>query len=113
MSVPEPVRPLGTFGRMLWDEVHGLGEVRGSFEPLLMLCERIDERTRLRVAMNTRVDDEGQALPALPEQHAALRALEAQIDLAFRDLGIRTILPNRGDGVDADNWAAELATLRG
>jgi hypothetical protein len=109
---PEPIRPLGRFGRALWDEVHGWGDVAGSLEPLLMLCERVDERTRLRVAMS-RSDASGQPIDATPEQHAALRALEAQIETSFRDLGIRSILPNRSDVSDADNWAAELAALRG
>ena len=97
---------------MLWDEVHGLGDVKGSLEPLLMLCERIDERWRLRVAMN-QVDAAGVPIPATAEQHSALRALEASIDLSFRDMGIRTILPNRNIGAQVDNWAAELANLRG
>jgi len=109
----EPARPLGSTGRALWDEVMALGEVKGSLEPLLMLCERVDERTRLRVDMNSRTDDAGNRLPPTGEDHGALRALESQIDLAFRDLGIRTVLPNRSDLADADNWAAELASLRG
>jgi len=96
----------------MWDEVHASGEVKGSLEPLLMLCERLDERFRLRAAMN-RIDDAGQPVPATSDQHGALRALEAQIEAAFRDLGIRTILPNRGAAATSDNWAAELAALRG
>ena len=110
--IPEPGRPLGETGRHLWDEVHGLGVVLGSLEPLLMLCERCDERTRLRVVMATRTSSDGERVPASTDQHAALRALEAQIEASFRDLGIRTVLPNRSDLSDADNWAAELASLR-
>lgn len=100
-SIPEPYRPLGAHGRRLWDEVHSTGDVRGSFEPLLMLCERFDERTRLRMKV---------ARDELAEDRAGLRAIEASIVDDFERMGIRTIVPSQSQ-VRADDWTAQLAML--
>lgn len=89
----------------LWNDVHALGEVRGSLEPLLMLCERFDERTRLRVKL-------AQDNPPLAEDRAGLRALDAMITDDFERLGLRTIIPSQVD-VRADDWTARLALVEG
>ena len=72
--VPEPPRPLDDAGLVMWLAVHSLGEVRGNFEPLLRLCELLDERAVLRarvMATNEWRDRVG------------LRALDSQIDDAL------------------------------
>lgn len=51
-GIPEPERPLGTYGRKLWDRVwsngiNWLSPVTDT-ELLLMTCEMIDERWNLR-----------------------------------------------------------------
>ena len=96
----------------MWNEAHASGDIAGSLEPLLMLCERVDERTRLRIGMN-QIDAAGDPVPATDGQHASLRALEASIEATMREMGIRTILPNRSLGDDVDDWAAALADVRG
>ena len=100
---PEPHRPLGAHGLRLWNEVHALGEVRGSLEPLLMLCERFDERSRLRMKVAT---------DQLPEDRAGLRAIEAAIADDFERLGIRTIVPAQ-TSIRPDDWSAQLALVEG
>jgi hypothetical protein len=51
-GVPEPERPLGTYGRQLWDRiwVNGINWISPvtDTELLLMTCEMIDERWNLR-----------------------------------------------------------------
>ena len=51
-KVPEPDRPLGTYGRQLWDRVwiNGINWISPvtDTELLLMTCEMIDERWNLR-----------------------------------------------------------------
>lgn len=51
-SIPEPDRPLGTYGRQLWDRVWAAGinwiSPVTDIELLLMTCEMIDERWNLR-----------------------------------------------------------------
>lgn len=100
MSTVEPPRPLGSVGRKLWDEVHLLGDVRGTIEPLLMLCERIDERVSLRVRVITSNNK---------DDRAGLRALDAQIDEALERLGLRTLMPTAVRTVKADDWTVKLA----
>ena len=97
-AAPEPSRPLGEHGRKLWNDVHALGQVRGNIEPLLMLCERFDERTAIQV-------------PGSAEDRAGLRALDAMIADDFERLGLRTILPNVAVEV-ADDWTVKLAAER-
>ena len=93
----EPHRPLGVDGRRLWDDVHALGQVRGQVEPLLMLCERLDERATIQV-------------PGTAQDRAGLRALDAMIAADFERLGIRSILPQAQ--VDRDDWTTKLAAVR-
>jgi hypothetical protein len=103
-QIPEPPRPLKAVGRTLWDDVHSLGEVRGSVEPLLILAEQLDERTGLR-----------QRLAASSEwrDRIGLRQLDDRIGAALRDLGIRSLLPSPGSSGTADDWTVRLARLRG
>jgi hypothetical protein len=50
--IPEPERPLGTYGRKLWDRIwsNGISWISPvtDVEILLMTCEMIDERWNLR-----------------------------------------------------------------
>jgi hypothetical protein len=84
----------------MWLAVHQVGEVRGNPEPLLRLCELLDERAVLRgrvMATNEWRDRVG------------LRALDSQIDDALVRLGIRTVLPMHAQREAADDWMSELA----
>lgn len=99
----DPARPLGEAGRKLWDEVHGLGDVRGSAEPLLLLCERFDVRAFLRVRVLRSWDK---------ADLSALISLDDQIDAGLERLGIRTILPSFA-AAKADDWTAKLALVEG
>lgn len=51
-DIPEPERPLGTYGRKLWDRIWSNGiewiAPATDSELLLMTCEMIDERWNLR-----------------------------------------------------------------
>ena len=51
-GIPEPERPLGTYGRKLWDRIwsNGINWISPvtDTELLLMTCEIIDERWNLR-----------------------------------------------------------------
>jgi len=51
-GIPEPERPLGTYGRQLWDRIwsNGINWISPvtDTELLLMTCEMIDERWNLR-----------------------------------------------------------------
>ncbi len=98
-QIPPP-RPLEAAGRTFWDDVNAIGEVRGSVEPLLRLCEQLDERAalRLRVVANAEWRD-----------RVGLRQLDAQIDAALKDLGIRSLLPHRSEPVD--DWTTRLARV--
>ena len=52
VGIPEPERPLGTYGRKLWDRIwsNGISWISPvtDVELLLMTCEMIDERWNLR-----------------------------------------------------------------
>ena len=100
---PVPARPLAEAGLKLWDDLHAAGEVRGSSEPLLLLCERFDVRALLR---------ERVVLSMLKDDVSALLALDDQIDAGLERLGIRTILPSLGEQ-KADDWTAKLALVEG
>jgi len=100
---PAPARPLGEAGLKLWDDLHAAGEVRGSSEPLLLLCERFDVRALLR---------ERVVLSMLKDDVSALLALDDQIDAGLERLGIRTILPSLAEQ-KADDWTAKLALVEG
>ena len=98
-----PARPLGEAGLKLWDDLHAAGEVRGSSEPLLLLCERFDVRSFLRVRVLRSWDK---------ADLAALISLDDQIDVGLERLGIRTILPSLAEQ-KADDWTAKLALVEG
>lgn len=75
MVVPEPHRPLGATGNILWKQIwsSGAGWLSRNIdvEVILMVCEMADERTRLRVKL--------QAQPDAWRDRRALRELERQI----------------------------------
>ena len=100
---PVPARPLAEAGLKLWDDLHAAGEVRGSSEPLLLLCERFDVRSFLRVRVLRSWDK---------ADLAALISLDDQIDAGLERLGIRTILPSLAEQ-KADDWTAKLALVEG
>ena len=110
----EPSRPLGQHGRKLWDDVHRLGQVRGNIEPLLLTCERFDERAALRAEVFRSLQPHtDKAKPAPPKaDRPALRAVEEMINDDLERLGLRTILP-QGTVEVADNWMVKMAAVRG
>ena len=112
--VPDSPRPLLTHGLRLWTSVHSAGEVRGDFEPLLILCEMLDERVNLRVTVFTgKSSDGGLYSPyELVAMRAGLRALDQQIVEGLERLGVRTLMP-AGASVVADDWTVRLAAVRG
>jgi hypothetical protein len=73
-NIPEPNRPLLQFGRELWDRVWTMGHTWISYSTdidlLLITCEQLDERVKLR----TQVWNDGR-----PDERKALRQLEKQI----------------------------------
>lgn len=73
-DIPEPSRKLFSQGRELWDRVWTMGHTWISYstdvELLLLVCEQLDERTKLR----TTVWNEGRT-----DERKALRSLEKQI----------------------------------
>jgi hypothetical protein len=110
--VIDPPRPLGQHGRKLWDDVHRLGQVRGSIEPLLLTCERFDERAALRAEVFRSLQPQQKDGPPPPKaDRPALRAVEEMINNDLERLGLRTILP-QGVVEVADNWIVKLAARR-
>ena len=105
LPIPEPPRPLDAAGREMWDAVNLLGEVRGNPEPLMRLCEALDERAELRGRVR--------ADPSDWRGRIGLRALDDQIDDALDRLNIRTLLPMGASLTVADDWTVELARVRG
>ena len=73
-EIPEPNRPLFKFGRELWDRVWTMGHTWLSYSTdidlLLIVCEQLDERAKLR----TKVWNDGRL-----DERKALRSLEKQI----------------------------------
>lgn len=73
-EIPDPARPLLTYGRDLWDRVWSVGATwispNTDIELLLMTCEMVDERWNLRVQV-MKTDD--------PRTRRGLRELERQI----------------------------------
>jgi hypothetical protein len=72
-QIPEPHRQLFQFGRDLWDRVWALGQTwispNTDIELLLMVCEQIDERAKLRTSVwNSGRIDERKALRSLEKQ---------------------------------------------
>jgi hypothetical protein len=73
-DIPEPSRPLLTYGRGLWDRVWSVGaswiSPNTDIELLLMTCEMVDERWNLRVQV-MKTDD--------ARMRRGLRELDRQI----------------------------------
>lgn len=73
-GIPEPHRPLGSYGLELWERIWGLANTwlspNTDAELLLMTCELLDERWNLRV----RVMRDNR-----PEERKALRELDRQL----------------------------------
>jgi hypothetical protein len=73
-EIPEPNRKLFEFGRELWDRVWTMGHTWLSYSTdldlLLIVCEQLDERAKLR----TKVWNDGRL-----DERKALRSLEKQI----------------------------------
>jgi hypothetical protein len=73
-DIPEPSRPLLTYGQGLWDRVWAIGaswiSPNTDMELLLMTCEMVDERWNLRVQV-MKTDD--------PRMRRGLRELDRQI----------------------------------
>lgn len=82
-SIPDPGRPLGKYGRQLWDDVWNIGGVwispNTDAELLLMTCEMIDERWNLRVKVMTAGD---------PRERRALRDIDRLIVSNLSLLGL-------------------------
>lgn len=83
VSTPEPSRPLGKYGRQLWDDVWGIGGLwispNTDAELLLMTCEMIDERWNLRVKVMSAGD---------PRERRALRDIDRLIVSNLSLLGL-------------------------
>jgi len=74
-EIPEPPRQLFEYGRQLWDRAWQLGSrwigPNSDVELLLMVCEQVDERIRLRASVwNNNRSDERRALRELERQIA-------------------------------------------
>ena len=82
-STPDPSRPLGKYGRQLWDDVWGIGGLWISpttdGELLLMTCELIDERWNLRIKVMNNGD---------PRERRALRDIDRLIISNLSLLGL-------------------------
>lgn len=105
-SVPEPTRPLGNYGRELWDRIWGIGVAwispQTDYELLLMTCEMVDERWNLRVKVMREND---------PKDRRALRNLETQITGNLSLLGLSPADRTRL-GVAEVKKMSKLAELR-
>lgn len=81
-EIPEPPRQLFEYGQQLWNRAFSLGRrwisPQSDLELLLMTCEQVDERVRLRASVwnNNRADE-----------RRALRELERQIQTNLSLLG--------------------------
>lgn len=72
-EIPEPNRKLFEFGRELWDRVWTMGHTWLSYSTdldlLLIVCEQLDERAKLRAKVwNDGRNDERKALRSLEKQ---------------------------------------------
>jgi len=85
----------------MWYAVHAAGVVRGNLEPLVRLCEQLDEAADLRAKV---------VLTGAWRDRVGLRHLDAVIDAGLERLGIRSLLPFMAD-VAAESWAVKLAQL--
>lgn len=81
-SVPDPHRPLLTYGGELWKDIWSSGiswiSPVTDKELLLMTCEMVDERWNLRIRVMTNND---------PTERRGLRSLDAQIERNLSLLG--------------------------
>lgn len=81
--LPDPLRPLGPYGTRMWEQVWqaGAGWLKQQMDTELvqMLCEAIDERTRLRVRLQTN--------PDAWRDRRALRELDRQIITLLGQIG--------------------------
>jgi hypothetical protein len=80
--VPDPHRPLLTYGGELWQDIWSSGiswiSPVTDKELLLMTCEMVDERWNLRIRVMTNND---------PTERRGLRSLDAQIERNLSLLG--------------------------
>ena len=81
--IPDPSRPLGSYGKQFWDRVWQMGSTwissNTDYEAMLMTAEMIDERWNLRVKVMT----DGQA-----RDRRALRDLDRMIQSQLSLLGL-------------------------
>ena len=81
--IPEPHRPLGEVGLMLWRQVwtSGAGWLKQNMdtEIVLMLCEASQERTRLRIMVSENA--------SLWRERRALREIDRQIITLLGQIG--------------------------
>lgn len=73
LEIPEPPRQLFEYGQQLWDRSWQLGtrwiSPQSDIELLLMTCEQVDERVRLRTSVwNNNRSDERRALREIERQ---------------------------------------------
>lgn len=90
-TIPEPSRPLGTYGKQFWDRVWQYGihwiSPTTDFEVMMMTAELIDERWGLRAkVMKALVSDTLSAESA--RDRRALRDLDRLIDSHLSQLGL-------------------------
>lgn len=90
-TIPEPSRPLGTYGKQFWDRVWQYGihwiSPTTDFEVMMMTAELIDERWGLRAkVMRALVSDTLSAESA--RDRRALRDLDRLIDSHLSQLGL-------------------------
>jgi len=81
--VPDPHRPLGTHGRVLWDRVwtSGASWLRPALDGdiVLMACEMVDERSQLRTIVFTQ--------QTAWRERRALREIDRQITSLLSQIG--------------------------
>lgn len=105
---PKPPRPLGQEGRATWRRIWALHapwiHPQRDLEHVMLLCEAMDERVRLRVLV---LRDESW------RERAALRNLDAQITDLLSSLGLNPVQRNAlSVGEEATGRLAELRALR-
>lgn len=107
---PEPTRPLGSTGMVLWERCWLAGpwiDTAADLEAVLVLCEQADERAQLRA----RVIRDGDW-----RERSGLRALDAQIAANLSALGFtpsdRARMGVDTSGADLDDLEAFRARRR-
>lgn len=103
---PEPLRPLGTEGRRMWDRVWSSGQTwvapGTDIELVQMVCEAMDERVALRVQVLRGSDW---------RDRVALRSLESDIRSMLGALGFTPVDRTRM-GVAEVKQASKLEQMR-